>query len=125
MTNLRNIDPQHYDGVNFYRENDQAVNISVFKMIKQGTKKEGSPMGDLYDIILFPDIDRKPSLPERFQAILTSPIDYVENMITNGFLGVVVRATDTSDEYMEEAFNEINENVEEWIKDYEESENVK
>jgi hypothetical protein len=125
MTDLKRIDPSLYDGVDFYRIDNQSINISAFKLIKTGNKKDGSPMGDLYDIIIFPDVSKKPSLPERFQAILTSPVDYVERMVESGFLGVVVRATDTSDDYMKEVFEEINENMIACIKNYEERENVK
>jgi hypothetical protein len=46
-------------------------------------------------------------------------------MVESGFLGVVVRATDTSDDYMKEVFDEINENMIVCIKNYEERENVK
>lgn len=113
---------EDFDGINFYRKDPMNVNITGFKLENSGIKKEGSSMGDLYDIILFSDVINGPSiLPERFQAILISPMHYVESMIENGFLGIVLKATSTSDEFMDDLFKKTLEYIEEWNKQSEEN----
>lgn len=75
-------------------------------------------MGDLYDIIIFPE--EPPKMPERFSAVLSSPTHYVTRMIEDGFLGVVARKTTNSDEFMNDTLNHMNVMVAEYIKLYEE-----
>ena len=111
-----NLNNKEYDGFNFYREDEETVNISAFKLPDPGIKKEGSPMGDLYDIIIFNDVLENPSLPERFEAILISPIDYVERMVKDGFLGVAVKSSTTSGKFMETVFTESEKYINEWIE---------
>ena len=114
---------EDFDGINFYREDPVCVNIAGFKLEDPGTKKEGSPMGDLYDIIIFPDVMNNPSQPERFQAILTSPLHYISRMIDDGFLGVVAKVTTTSDNFMQGIHKSMDDLVEVYIKHYEEDQN--
>lgn len=110
---------KEYDGLTFYREDLETVNIAGFKMEDPGIKKEGSPMGELYDIIIFNDVLENPSMPERFEAILSSPMDYVKRMVNDGFLGVIVKSSSTSDKFMNEAFETAEEYVRDWMKQHE------
>lgn len=112
---LRNKD---FDGLNFYRNQDGNLEINGFGYKNPGEKLEGSEMGDLYDIIIFSE--EPPKMPERFKAILISPLDYVSRMMEDGFLGIVAKATTTSDTMMIEAFEQMSERAAEYIKFYEE-----
>lgn len=114
-----NVNIKDYDGLTFYREDSETVNITGFKLEDPGIKKNGSPMGELYDIIIFNDVLQNPSMPERFEAILSSPIDYVKRMINDGFLGVVVKSSSTSDKFMNEAFETAEEYIQDWMKHHE------
>lgn len=109
-----------FDGINFYR-NDENIEVDSFQYTEPYTKLEGSAMGDLYDIIIFPE--DPPKMPERFKAILSSPIHYVERMVKDGFLGVVAKATTTSDEFMDEVEEHFKAMVAIYVKHYEEEEN--
>jgi hypothetical protein len=111
---LRN---EKYDGINFYRNEDGDVEISSFVFKSPGDKVGGNSFGDLYDIIIFPE--DPPKMPEKFQAILTSPLDYIENMIDNGFLGVVSRVTTTSEEFVDTTYEALCINTKEYIEYYE------
>lgn len=106
-----------FDGINFYR-NDENIEVDSFQYTEPFVKLEGSSMGDLYDIIIFPE--SPPKMPERFKAILISPIHYVERMVKDGFLGVVAKATTTSDEFMDEVEQHFNAMMAIHIKHYEE-----
>jgi hypothetical protein len=109
-----------FDGINFYR-NEENIEVDSFQYTEPFVKLEGSAMGDLYDIIIFPE--DPPKMPERFKAILSSPIHYVERMVKDGFLGVVAKATTTSDEFMDEVEEHFNAMVAIYVKHYEEDEN--
>jgi len=118
---LRPLKNKNFDGLNFYRNGDGNLEINGFGYKNPGEKLEGSELGDLYDIIIFSE--DPPKMPERFQAILISPLDYVERMMDDGFLGIVAKATTTSDTMMDEAFEQMSERAAEYIKFYEELDN--
>jgi hypothetical protein len=106
-----------FDGINFYRNDDGDLEICGFQYTDAGEKIAGSSSGELYDIIIFPE--DPPKMPEKFQAILISPIDYIENMLDNGFLGMVAKTTTKSAEFIDVAFNELSERTAEYIEYYE------
>lgn len=111
---LRN---ENFDGINFYRNEVGEIEITSFHYKMPGEKTGGTSIGDLYDIVIFPE--DPPKMPEKFKAILSSPLDYIENMIDNGFLGMVSKVTTTSDEFFDVVFDAICENAEEYIEYYE------
>lgn len=106
-----------FDGINFYRNEDSDLEVSAFNYKDPGIKVEGSTMGDMYDIIIF--FEDNPKTPERFKAILSSPLHYISRMIDDGFLGVVAKATSTSDTFMDRVYMQMCEKVEEYIKQLE------
>jgi hypothetical protein len=107
-----------FDGINFYRNEDGDLEIGSFQYKDPGEKLPGSSSGDLYDIIIFPE--DPPKMPEKFQAILISPIDYITNLIDNGFLGLVAKTTTTSSSFIDDAFEALSEKVAEYIEYYDE-----
>jgi hypothetical protein len=106
-----------FDGINFYRDEKGDVAISSFLFKFPGEKTGGNKSGDLYDIIIFPE--DPPKMPEKFQAILLSPLDYIENMIDNGFLGLISKVTTTSAEFVDTTFEALCKNASEYIDEYE------
>ena len=109
-----------FDGINFYRNEKGDLEISAFNYKTQSENIGGNEMGDYYDIIIFPE--EPPKMPERFQAILISPLDYISRMIDDGFLGLVAKVTKNSDNFMQDAFEAISERAALYIKYYEEDE---
>lgn len=108
---------ENYDGINFYINDEGDTEVDVFCYNEPSEKVEGSSMGDMYDIIIFQE--DPPKMPERFKAILISPAHYVSRMIDDGFLGVVAKATKTSDAFMDNTYAHMNAMVTEYIKLYE------
>jgi hypothetical protein len=106
-----------FDGINFYRNEDGDLEICGFQYKDPGVKLLGNSNGDMYDIIIFPE--DPPKMPEKFQAILISPIDYITNMLDNGFLGLVAKTTTTSAEFVDDAFTSLSERTAEYIEYYE------
>lgn len=114
---LLRLKTEKYDGINFYLNENGDVQVDIFSYKNDVEKVGGNEMGDLYDIIIFPE--DPPKMPERFKAILTSPPHYVDRMIEDGFLGIVAKVTTTSDKFMDETFEYTNNMVSDYIKTYE------
>jgi hypothetical protein len=112
---LKNKD---YDGINFYRNGEGELEISAFNYKTPAEKVGGNDMGDFYDIIIFPE--EPPKMPERFKAILTSPLHYISRMIDDGFLGVVAKVTTNSDNFMSDIYDSMADRAALYIKYYEE-----
>lgn len=111
---LRNGD---YDGFMFMRSDDGNLAIKAFEFNDPGQKLPGSSMGDLYDIIVTPqDLSEK---PDRFKAILISPVDYLNRMFDDGFFGVICRATTKSDKAMNENYTSMVEAIEQIMENME------
>lgn len=113
---LRPLKNKNFDGINFYRNEEGDLEVNAFTYKSFGEKLEGSEMGEMYDIIIFSE--ERPKMPERFKAILTSPLDYISRMIDDGFLGVVAKATTTSDKLMDGVQEHMNETVSKYIQEY-------
>ena len=97
---------ENFDMIKFYHNDKNVMTAHAFRYNNFGIKQEGSKLGDLYDIIIFSEKPFK--MPERFKAVLSSPVHYISQMIDIGFLGIVAKATTTSEEMMEQTFSELN-----------------
>lgn len=114
---LQELKDKDFDGINFYLNEEEDLEVTGFKLKDFGEKKTGSALGNMYDIIIVRSYP--PQLPERFEAILTSPLHYISRMMEDGFLGVVVKATTTTDEFMHGIFIEMTKDAEILIDNYE------
>jgi hypothetical protein len=115
MEELKALRDGNYDGFMFMRSDDGNLAIKAFEFNEPGEKLPGSSMGDLYDIIVTPqDLSE---MPDRFQAILTSPVDYLNRMFDDGFFGVLCKATTKSDKVMSENYEAMCEAIKETLKD--------
>jgi hypothetical protein len=98
MEGLEALRKGNYDVFMFTMNDDGDLAIKAFEFNEPSEKLPGSSMGDLYDIIVTPqDLSE---MPDRFQAILTSPVDYLNRMFDDGFFGVLCKATTKSDKIM-------------------------
>jgi hypothetical protein len=114
---LRVLKDKNFDGINFYYNEDDDHEVTGFQLKEFGEKKEGSMMGDMYDIIVVKYYP--PHLPDRFEAILSSPLHYISRMMEDGFVGVVVKATTTTDNFMHDIFVEMTKDAKLLISEYE------
>jgi hypothetical protein len=114
---LRQLNNTDFDGINFYLNEDGDVEVSQFNYKTPGEKTGGTELGDFYDIIIIQN--EPPKMPERFQAILISPLEYISRMIDDGFCGVVSRVTTTSKEAVDYIMSAMEEETAEYIENYE------
>lgn len=115
---LRPLKTKDFDGLNFFRNDEGDFEVNGFSYKEFGEKQEGSVMGDMYEIIIFSE--EPPKMPERFKAILISPLDYISRMMDDGFLGMVAKATTTSENFMNNVEEQLNKRVAKYIEIYNE-----
>lgn len=68
--------------------------VSSFSYKERGEQLKGTDLGGLFEIIIVPQ--RPVKEPERFTAILVSPMHYIKRLLEDGFVGFVGKATTTS-----------------------------
>lgn len=114
---LQQLKNNDFDGINFYLNEDGDLEVSQFQLKDPGEKVGGTELGDFFDIIIVSD--NPPKMPERFQAILTSPLDYIGRMVEDGFYGVITKSTTTSKGVMDNIMAGMEEETSEFIENYE------
>ena len=98
-----------YDTISFVpninSENGDEVKVEISNYKDSGEKIGGSPMGDLYEIILF-RMDEEYNLTDldKFEGILIEPREYVSRMIKENWYGLVAKKTTTSDKLTSDVF---------------------
>ena len=98
-----------YDAILFLpHEEEGKIQIEGKQFANKGEKLDGSEMGDCYQIILFKlDEEDDPIYLEKFEAILTKPIEYISMLIPMDWYGMVCRKTTTSLKYANDVFDEL------------------
>lgn len=117
---LRQLKDKDFDGLNFYLNDDDNLEITGFSYKNPGEKIGGTSAGDYYHIILLERDSMK--MPEIFKAILISPLHYISRIIDDGFLGVVAKVTTTSETVMQNCFEDMCRKAAEYIKEMEDDE---
>jgi hypothetical protein len=86
-------------------EDDNQVKIEIARYKDEGEKLDGSPMGDMYEIILF-RMDEEYNVIDldKFEGILIEPREYVTRMIKDDWYGMVTKKTTTSNELTTNVF---------------------
>ena len=104
---LKKFDTGNFDTFMFLPgEEEHQLEIQISELKELGQKLDGGVLGDCYDVILFKetedgDIDKL----ERFDAILSAPLEYVSMLIPLDFYGVICRKTTTSGKLMDGVFD--------------------
>lgn len=91
-------------------EEEHQLEIQVSELIDTGEKIGGSILGDCYDIILFKENEEGDIQNlERFDAILSEPLEYMSMLIPLDFYGVICRKTTTTGKLMNGVFDKFQE----------------
>lgn len=93
-------------------EQDNSLMVMGQEYKNPGTKVGGSSVGDCYHIMLFKQDEETYEVKhlDKFEAILSSPLDYISMLIPQDWFGIICRKTTTSDKFAEEAFDNIKQN---------------
>lgn len=88
-----------FDFISFFRDNLTKTVIQGSEYKDFGQKLGGSELGDEYHVLLLRDSvedNDKWSDLDMFDAILLDPLEYISQLIPDGWCGVVARKTTTS-----------------------------
>jgi hypothetical protein len=67
-----------------------------------------SSLGDCYHIVLFREDDSGNLInPDKFEAILIDPLEYISDLISQDWYGIVARKTKNSHELINKAFDKL------------------
>ena len=90
-------------------EEEDNIHIQSSEYKNPGTKLDGSAMGDCYHIIIFKEGEEGTEHLDKFEAILTAPVEYMMRMIKEDWFGIVCRKTTTSNEFVDNVFAKLQE----------------
>lgn len=111
--------PAEYDGFYFLpvenEEYEDSLGFQFFKLkdeYENGKPIDGNQNGDMYHIAFFGrDEEGCAVFDDAFEAILTEPTVYIENLLGADLYGCVLRKTDKSsdwfDEYLQKTLSKI------------------
>jgi hypothetical protein len=110
LESLKNFKNQNFDSYAFLPSEEDQIHFQGSNYVDPGEKLDGSEMGDCYHVILFKEgEDGQVIHLDKFDAILTAPLEYISRLLPDGWLGVISRKTTTSEKYMQETFDTIKE----------------
>jgi hypothetical protein len=86
-------------------ESEGEVRIEGNSFEELGDKLNGGLAGDCYQIAIFKESETEDKIVEldTFEAVLSSPVDYMERMIDDEWYGVLCRKTTNSLEFFNKA----------------------
>lgn len=92
-------------------EKDNSLVVMGQEYKNPGIKLDGSESGDCYHIILFKQDQETYDVKflDKFEAILTSPLDYISMLIPDDWFGIICKKTTTSEKFAKEAFDNLQE----------------
>jgi hypothetical protein len=111
--------PDEYDGFYFLpvekEDYEHSLGFQFFNLkdeYENGKPIDGNQNGDMYHIAFFGrDDEGQPIFDDAFEAILTEPTVYIENLLGADLYGCVLRKTDKSsdwfDDYLQKTLSKI------------------
>ena len=91
-------------------EEEHQLEIQISELKDVGEKIGGRVLGDCYDVILFKETDEGDiEKLERFDAILSAPLEYMSMLIPLDFYGIICKKTTTSGTLMNGIFDKFQE----------------
>lgn len=96
---LKDFKNDKFDFLTFLEgNNSNMIHVECNDYNEPGEPIGGSPMGDAYHIILFRshETEDKYTNLDFFEAILVDPLEYMSNLIPQGWYGIFAKKTTTS-----------------------------
>ena len=109
---FQDIKQEEFDCLTFFPDYEQdALRIEGQRYKNFGEKVDGSIMGDWWHVILFKEGDDKFTNLDNFDAILSEPLEYISQLIPQGWYGMVAKKTTTSPEFIKRTLDIINKSM--------------
>jgi hypothetical protein len=107
---LRELTDKKYDTYFFLPSEDDNILIQGNDYKDPGEQIGGNSIGDCYHIILFQQGEEGETTSlDKFDAILGAPLEYISEMLPNGWFGIISRKTTTSNVFVEDTFDKLKE----------------
>ena len=107
---LQPIKGTDYDAL-YFLPDEEKMHIEAAQYKETSESIENSKMGNKYHIILIKESEEGFTDLDKFEAILSCPLEYASHLIPSGWYGVIARKTSTSYEFSEEMYNKLSEAV--------------
>jgi len=105
---LKEMKQGNYDVFTFFPgEKEHQVLIQGNSYKDPGEKLDYNDTGDCYHIILFKENGEIIEQLDRYDAILTSPVDYLSMLMEQDWYGAIFRKTTTSDAISQKLFDNL------------------
>ena len=106
---LKEMSHKSFDIIYFLPgDNDDEMEIQLLDYVDAGEKLDVSPIGDSYHIITFKfEDDGEICSCDKFDAVLISPLEYASVLIPQGWYGIFMKKTTTSEYTAENLLDKI------------------
>lgn len=109
---FHDIKKEDFDCLTFFPDYDEdALKIESQRYKNFGEKVGGSIMGDEWHIILFREDEESFTDFDNFDAILSDPLEYISQLIPQGWYGLVAKKTTTSPLFIKKTLDIIQRSV--------------
>jgi len=108
---LNPIKNETFDVIYFSEgEEKDSINIEL-KLFKEGEEYLGdTKLGNCYQILLYKfDKNGICILPDKFEAILIDPLEYISGLIPQDWCGIIARKTKNSRKFIDNIFDKMME----------------
>ena len=106
---LEVLKKESFDIIHFYNgDEEDSIEIVTRDYTDDREYIEESPLGKKYHILLFKE-DEKGNLinPDKFEAILIEPLEYISGLIPQNWCGIIAKKTNTSGKYINDLFDKM------------------
>lgn len=109
---FHDIKQDEFDCLTFFPDfEENGLRIEGQRYKNFGEKVGGSIMGDEWHIILFKEDEMIFTNLDNFDAILADPLEYISQLIPQGWYGLVAKKTTTSPEFIQRTLDIIQKAV--------------
>jgi hypothetical protein len=108
---LNPIKNETFDVVYFVAgDEDDSIDVQLRTFKDTEEYLDETKLGSCYQILLYKQ-DKNGTLinPERFEAILIDPLEYISQLIPQDFYGIIAKKTKNSHKFIDNIFDKINE----------------
>jgi hypothetical protein len=108
---LRELKNENFDIIHFISGDEKdTLDIRTNTYKESSESIETSSLGNKYHIILFRENEKGTVIdPDKFEAILLEPLEYISELIPQHWFGIIARKTEKSGKFIDNLFDKMME----------------
>jgi hypothetical protein len=108
---LKPIKNEKFDVMYFIAGDEKdSIDIQLRQFKENEESLSGTKLGECYQILLYKhDKNGTCILPDKFEAILLDPMEYISGLIPNDWFGIIAKKTKNSHKFIDELFDKMME----------------